>query len=58
MNDTHEHLQSVSIRIEPSLRQRLEALARAEDRPFSYLVRRALRAEAARRADQQSEQAA
>jgi predicted transcriptional regulator len=56
MNDEHEHLQSVSIRLEPSLRQQLEAMARAEDRPLSYLIRRALR-ETARR-EQQGEAAA
>jgi hypothetical protein len=47
---------SVSIRLEPSLRQQLEAMARAEDRPLSYLIRRALR-ETARR-EQQGEAAA
>jgi hypothetical protein len=34
--------------VEAELRQQLERLARAEDRPLSYLVRRVLRAEAAR----------
>ena len=38
----------LSIRVEAKLRQQLERLARAEDRPLSYLVRRVLRAEAAR----------
>jgi hypothetical protein len=39
----------INVRVEPELRERLEALARAEDRPLSSLVRRVLRAEAARR---------
>jgi len=34
--------------VEAELRQQLERLARAEDRPLSYLVRRVLRAEATR----------
>jgi predicted transcriptional regulator len=55
--EQHEHLQSMSIRLEPSLRRQLEALARAEDRPLSWLVRKALRAEAARR-EQTTEHAA
>ena len=41
-------LKSVSIRLDDALRERLEEQARLEDRPISYLVRRALRAEAAR----------
>jgi predicted transcriptional regulator len=47
---------TLHVRLEPELRSQLEELAAAEDRPLSYLVRRALRAEAARR--QQQEQAA
>jgi hypothetical protein len=38
----------LNCRVEPELRERLERLAAAEDRPLSWLVRRALRAEAAR----------
>jgi predicted transcriptional regulator len=41
-------LKSVSIRLDDALRERLEEQARLEDRPISYLVRRALRAEAVR----------
>jgi predicted transcriptional regulator len=48
-----DKLQSVSVRLESELRERLEELARAEDRPMSYLIRRALRAEAARRERQE-----
>ena len=41
-------LKSVSIRLDGALRERLEERARREDRPVSYLVQRALRAETAR----------
>jgi Ribbon-helix-helix protein, copG family len=41
-------LKSVNIRLDGALREQLEERARREDRPVSYLVRRALRAEAAR----------
>jgi len=40
---------TLHVRLEPELRSQLEELARAEDRPLSSLVRRVLRAEAARR---------
>jgi predicted transcriptional regulator len=46
---------TVHVRLEAELREQLEALARAEDRPLSYVIRRTLRAEAAR---QQGEVAA
>jgi predicted transcriptional regulator len=46
-------LKSVSIRLDDELRARLEELARAEDRPLSYVIRRTLRAEAARRERQE-----
>jgi predicted transcriptional regulator len=38
----------INVRVDGELRERLERLAAAEDRPLSWLVRRALRAEAAR----------
>jgi len=44
---------TVHVRLEPELRQRLERLARAEDRPLSSLVRLALRSEADRREQSQ-----
>jgi predicted transcriptional regulator len=50
---TQRRLQSLSIRLDDELRKRLERLAHAEDRPLSYLIRRALRAEAARRERQE-----
>jgi predicted transcriptional regulator len=40
---------TLHVRLEPELRSQLEQIARAEDRPLSSLVRRVLRAEAARR---------
>jgi hypothetical protein len=53
MNEEHDsRLQPLSIRIDGELRAALEAQARREDRPLSYLIRRALRAEAARREQQ------
>jgi predicted transcriptional regulator len=39
---------TLHVRLEPELRSQLEEIARAEDRPLSSLVRRVLRAEAAR----------
>jgi predicted transcriptional regulator len=47
--DRDSKLEPLSIRLEPGLRQQLEAMAKAEDRPVAYLIRRVLRAEAARR---------
>jgi hypothetical protein len=47
---------TLHVRLEAELRSQLEELARAEDRPLSSLVRRVLRAEAARRSEgEQSE---
>jgi predicted HicB family RNase H-like nuclease len=37
----------INVRVDAELRQQLERLARAEDRPLSSLVRRVLRREAA-----------
>ena len=48
----------IHVRIPPDLREQLERLANAEDRPLSSLIRRVLRVEAARRAAEQSEKAA
>jgi predicted transcriptional regulator len=45
----HVHLpDTIHVRIPPDLREQLERLADAEDRPLSSLVRRVLKAEAAR----------
>jgi hypothetical protein len=45
---------TLHIRVEPELSERLLELARAEDRPLSNLIRRALRDVAARQAGQQA----
>jgi predicted transcriptional regulator len=45
---TKHKLENVTVRLEAETREALEAMARAEDRPLSWLIRRALRAEAAR----------
>lgn len=49
---------TLHIRVEPELRERLLELARAEDRPLSNVIRRALRDVAARQAGQQASEAA
>jgi predicted transcriptional regulator len=48
----------LNIRIDCDLRAELERLAREQDRPLAYLVRRALRDVAARQAGQQASEAA
>jgi Ribbon-helix-helix protein, copG family len=50
-------LKSVSVRLDDALRERLEELARAEDRPLSYVIRRTLRAAAARTSQTQGQAA-
>jgi predicted transcriptional regulator len=54
--DHGESKSQINVRVDGELRAQLERLARAEDRPLSSWVRRALRAEAARRSS--TEQAA
>jgi predicted transcriptional regulator len=48
----------LNVRIDRDLRAELERLAREQDRPLAYLVRRALRDVAARQAGQQASEAA
>ena len=49
---------TIHIRVPVALHEQLALLAAKEERPLSSLVRRMLRAEAARHASAQSEQAA
>jgi predicted transcriptional regulator len=48
---------AIHIRVDPELREQLERLAAADERPMSAWVRRVLKAEAARHAPSQSEAA-
>lgn len=48
-----QSLVAVSARVTPELRRRLEAVAAAEDRPLSHVVRRALQAALAAKAQAQ-----
>jgi predicted transcriptional regulator len=46
-------LENLTVRLEPETREALERVAEREERPLAYLVRRALRTEAARRERQE-----
>jgi predicted transcriptional regulator len=51
---TKSKLENLTIRLEAETREAFERLAEREDRPLAYLIRRALRAEAAKREAQGS----